>query len=159
MTVCLFNKNVCLSSIHKHLYIYYRYILWRKDFSFFFISDFERSGLLKSKEMVSTRQSSNMGSSSGNGGGGTSGEEASSLKKHQPGTAAGTSNGGSTTESPPVRNLNLLNLPVEILEKIFGYLDYNTVAHLRPVSRSDSRSRELPRARPKSRFYVSLDST
>ncbi|XP_032687834.1 F-box only protein 28 isoform X2 [Odontomachus brunneus] len=94
--------------------------------------------------MVSTRQSSNMGSSSGgggnNGGGGGSGGgsvgevvEASSLKKHQPGTAAGTSNGGSTAESPPVHNLNLLNLPVEILEKIFGYLGYNTVAHLRPV--------------------------
>ncbi|XP_014479256.1 PREDICTED: F-box only protein 28 isoform X2 [Dinoponera quadriceps] len=98
--------------------------------------------------MVSTRQSSNMGSSSssggsgGGGGGGGSGSgsvsevvEASSLKKHQPGTtSAGSSSGGSTSESsPPVRNLNLLNLPVEILEKIFGYLGYNTVAHLRPV--------------------------
>jgi hypothetical protein len=30
--------------------------------------------------------------------------------------------------------LNLLDLPVEILQKILGYLDYNTIAHLRPVS-------------------------
>ncbi|EFN79722.1 F-box only protein 28 isoform X2 [Harpegnathos saltator] len=87
--------------------------------------------------MVSTRQSSNMGSSSSGGGSGsgTGGEvveATSSLKKHQPGTASNINN-CSTTESPPVRNLNLLNLPVEILEKIFGYLGYNTVAHLRPV--------------------------
>lgn len=84
--------------------------------------------------MVSTRQSSNMGSSGG--GGGPVGEvgEPSSLRKHQPVTSASASNGGTTAESPPFRNLNLLDLPVEILEKIFGYLGYNTVAHLRPVS-------------------------
>ncbi|XP_011505445.1 PREDICTED: F-box only protein 28 isoform X2 [Ceratosolen solmsi marchali] len=29
--------------------------------------------------------------------------------------------------------INLLDLPVEILQKILGYLDYNTIAHLRPV--------------------------
>lgn len=30
--------------------------------------------------------------------------------------------------------INILDLPVEILQKVLGYLDYNTVAHLRPVS-------------------------
>lgn len=82
--------------------------------------------------MVSTRQSSNMGNS---GGGGPVGEvgETLPLRKHQPVTTASTSNGGANAESPPVRSLNLLDLPVEIIEKIFGYLGYNTVAHLRPV--------------------------
>lgn len=78
--------------------------------------------------MVSTRQSSNMGSS---GGSGLVGEvEVHSLKK-QPSVTAGTSNNGATIES---RNLNLLDLPVEVLEKIFGYLGFNMVAHMRLVS-------------------------
>ncbi|XP_029673693.1 F-box only protein 28 [Formica exsecta] len=78
--------------------------------------------------MVSTRQSSNMGNSSSSSSVGEVGET-SSLKKHHPVTA-GTSNSGSTIES---RNLNLLDLPVEILEKIFGYLGFNMVAHMRLV--------------------------
>lgn len=86
--------------------------------------------------MVSTRQSSNMGNGGGSGPVGEVGE-AASLRKHHSVTTAGTSS-GTTAESPPVRNLNLLDLPVEILEKIFGYLGYNKVAHMRPVS---SRSR------------------
>lgn len=77
--------------------------------------------------MVSTRQSSNMGS---NGGSGPVGEvEVNSLKKHHSVTA-GTSNNGATIES----RLNLLDLPVEVLEKIFGYLGFNMVAHMRLVS-------------------------
>lgn len=78
--------------------------------------------------MVSTRQSSNMGSSSGSG---PVGEvEVNSLKKHHSVTA-GTSNNGVTIES---RNLNLLDLPVEVLEKIFSYLGFNMVAHMRLVN-------------------------
>jgi len=69
-----------------------------------------------------------MGSSSGSG---SVGEvEVNSLKKHHSVTAS-TSNNGATIES---RNLNLLDLPVEILEKIFGYLGFNMVAHMRLVS-------------------------
>lgn len=79
--------------------------------------------------MVSTRQSSNMGNSSSSGSVGEVGE-VSPLKKHHSVTA-GTSNSGSTIES---RNLNLLDLPVEILEKIFSYLGFNMVAHMRLVS-------------------------
>lgn len=79
--------------------------------------------------MVSTRQSSNMGNSSSSSSVSEVGET-SSLKKHHPVTA-GTSHNGSTVES---RNLNLLDLPVEILEKIFGYLGFNMVAHMRLVS-------------------------
>lgn len=79
--------------------------------------------------MVSTRQSSNMGSNSSSGSVGEVGE-ASPLKKHHSVTA-GTSNSGSTIES---HNLNLLDLPVEVLEKIFSYLGFNMVAHMRLVS-------------------------
>lgn len=79
--------------------------------------------------MVSTRQSSNMGNSSSSGSVSEVGE-VSSLKKHHSVTT-GTSNSGSTIES---RNLNLLDLPVEVLEKIFSYLGFNMVAHMRLVS-------------------------
>ena len=34
-------------------------------------------------------------------------------------------------ESPYI---NLLDLPIEILQKVLGYLDYNAIAHLRRVS-------------------------
>lgn len=36
--------------------------------------------------------------------------------------------------STSARTLNLLDLPHEILEKIFSFLGYKNVAHLRPVS-------------------------
>ncbi|CAK9795820.1 F-box only protein 28 [Anthophora plagiata] len=82
--------------------------------------------------MVSTRQSSSMGGSNGSG---PVAEvtDVSSSRRHQPVAMAGSYNGASASDPPPYSNLNLLNLPVEILEKIFSYLDYNTVAHLRPV--------------------------
>lgn len=87
--------------------------------------------------MVSTRQSSSMGGSNG---GGPAAEvtDVSSSRRHQS-VAMTTSYSGTHVseckiEPPPYSNLNLLDLPVEILEKIFSYLDYNTVAHLRPVS-------------------------
>jgi len=83
--------------------------------------------------MVSTRQSSNMGSSNAGGPGGEAGDVSSLKKQHSVTTVStsGISNGGSTAES---RSLSLLDLPVEILEKIFGSLGFNTVAHMRLVN-------------------------
>ncbi|KZC05967.1 PREDICTED: F-box only protein 28 [Dufourea novaeangliae] len=82
--------------------------------------------------MVSTRQSSNMGGSNG---GGPVAEvaDASTSRRHQSVTMTSSYSGPSVSDPPTFSNLNLLDLPVEILEKIFSYLDYNTVAHLRPV--------------------------
>ncbi|XP_053976285.1 F-box only protein 28 isoform X1 [Hylaeus anthracinus] len=82
--------------------------------------------------MVSTRQSSNMGGS--NGGGPVADVADVSPSRRQQSVAMDSSYSGSSVSDPPLfSNLNLLDLPVEILEKIFSYLDYNTVAHLRPV--------------------------
>ncbi|XP_026672520.1 F-box only protein 28 isoform X2 [Ceratina calcarata] len=77
--------------------------------------------------MVSTRLSSSMG---GGNGGAPAAEVAdvNSSKKHQSAMTSMDS-GAATLES----HVHLLDLPVEVLEKIFSYLDYNTVAHLRPV--------------------------
>ncbi|XP_076241625.1 F-box protein dampened isoform X1 [Calliopsis andreniformis] len=82
--------------------------------------------------MVSTRQSSNMGGSSG---GGPVAEVAdvSLSRRHQSIAMTNSYNGTSVSDPPFTSNLNLPDLPVEILEKIFSYLDYNTVAHLRLV--------------------------
>ncbi|XP_061939282.1 F-box only protein 28 isoform X2 [Apis cerana] len=82
--------------------------------------------------MVSTRQSSSM---SGSNGGGPVADvtDVNSSRRHQSVAMTSSYNGASVSEPPPYSNLNLLDLPVEILEKIFSYLDYNTVAHLRPV--------------------------
>ncbi|KAG7190876.1 hypothetical protein KM043_006937 [Ampulex compressa] len=55
-------------------------------------------------------------------------------QKRHPVATASTSSGTPIGEHPSFSNINLLDLPVEIIEKIFSYLDYNTVAHLRPVS-------------------------
>lgn len=55
--------------------------------------------------------------------------EVSSLKKQHSVTAVTPS--GSTIES---RSINLLDLPVEVFEKIFGYVGFNMVAHMRLVS-------------------------
>ncbi|XP_031829469.1 F-box protein dampened isoform X2 [Nomia melanderi] len=82
--------------------------------------------------MVSTRQSSNMGGSNG-GGPVTEVADVSSSRRHQSVTMASSYSGASVSDSPTFSNLNLLDLPVEILEKILSYLDYNTIAHLRPV--------------------------
>ncbi|XP_014599166.1 PREDICTED: F-box only protein 28 isoform X2 [Polistes canadensis] len=85
------------------------------------------------KKMVSTRQSSSMGAHNG---GGTVNDirEVSPLRKHQASLPAGPSSASPTVTLPPICNLSLFDLPVEIIEKIFSYLSYNTVAHLRPVS-------------------------
>lgn len=85
--------------------------------------------------MVSTRQSSSMGGSNG---GGPAAEvtDVNSSRRQQSVAMTSSYTGPSVSEPPPYSNLNLLDLPVEILDKIFSYLDYNTVAHLRPVSQS-----------------------
>lgn len=80
--------------------------------------------------MVSTRQSSNSSCTSNI----TSSESVSEIGK---------SNEATTTrrnQQQPQGNvaincvqINLLNLPLELQQKILGYLDYNTIAHLRPV--------------------------
>ncbi|KAK6644397.1 hypothetical protein RUM43_000664 [Polyplax serrata] len=44
-------------------------------------------------------------------------------------------NGASSTITQQPSTLNLLDLPHEILDKIFGFLGYKNVAHLRPVCR------------------------
>ncbi|XP_034942697.1 F-box only protein 28 isoform X2 [Chelonus insularis] len=78
--------------------------------------------------MVSTRQSSNMGSNSARV---TEPAEAGSLRRHH--AHAQTSNVQSNPEPATTRQVNLLDLPPEILEKVTSYLNYNTVAHLRSV--------------------------
>ncbi|KAK9303705.1 hypothetical protein QLX08_004703 [Tetragonisca angustula] len=80
--------------------------------------------------MVSTRQSSSMGGSNG---GGPAAEITDVNSSRRSVAMASSCSGASVSEPPPDSNLNLLDLPVEILEKIFSYLDYNTVAHLRPI--------------------------
>lgn len=75
-------------------------------------------------KMVSTRQSSNMGGSSG---GAAEIEAAGPSRRHQ-------TNSQQSMEPPQMR-VGILDLPVEILDKIFGYLGFNSIAHLRPVSK------------------------
>ena len=82
--------------------------------------------------MVSTRLSSNMGGSNG-GGPVTEVADVSPSRRHQSVAMASSYSGASVSDPPFPSNFNLLDLPVEILEKIFSYLDYNTIAHLRPV--------------------------
>ena len=40
----------------------------------------------------------------------------------------------STSSSSPTQPLNLLNLPIEILHKIFKYMPFGTIANKRNVS-------------------------
>lgn len=83
--------------------------------------------------MVSTRQSSNMGGGSGGSSVGEGHcEPGPSSRKHQSQAPACLPT-STLASSPTVGKLNLLDLPMEILEKICSYLDFNTVAHLRPV--------------------------
>ncbi|KAK2575809.1 hypothetical protein KPH14_007192 [Odynerus spinipes] len=72
--------------------------------------------------------------SANNGGGHVNdAREVSPSRKHQSASSTGAVCATPVICPPSVRNLNILDLPVEILEKIFSYLNYNTVAHLRPV--------------------------
>lgn len=83
--------------------------------------------------MVSTRQSSNMGGSSA---GGSVCETVGEVqpRKQPTNLQPGTSTGLQVVECSVPRQLNLLELPEEIQDKIFSYLSFNTVAGLRPVS-------------------------
>ncbi|XP_033210411.1 F-box only protein 28 isoform X2 [Belonocnema kinseyi] len=92
--------------------------------------------------MVSTRQSSNMGGTSGGGGGGSVCETVGEVVQHRKNSThvPGPFSTLQIVESPPAaatvdmhRQLNLLDMPIEILEKICSYVNYNTVASLRPV--------------------------
>ncbi|XP_015127731.1 F-box only protein 28 isoform X1 [Diachasma alloeum] len=85
--------------------------------------------------MVSTRQSSNMGSGSSSGRVSEPVEAGPSRRHH---TQVNTGSAGSAHSSPepaPVQNINLLNLPPELLDKIISSFDLNTVAQLRLVCR------------------------
>ncbi|KAK0089567.1 hypothetical protein PV325_006696 [Microctonus aethiopoides] len=81
--------------------------------------------------MVSTRQSSNMGSHSAR----VSEHVDTGPSSRRNHTQSQMSTAQSTPEPSPVRHLNLMDLPPEIIRKIGSYLDYNTIAHLRPVCR------------------------
>lgn len=85
--------------------------------------------------MVSTRQSSNVVGGNDNTGGGIE-QCPTKIVRHvniPPSTEP--SPGTSNSEPEGNKTLNLLDLPVEILETIFGYLSYKNIADLRLVSR------------------------
>ncbi|XP_043482170.1 F-box only protein 28-like isoform X1 [Leptopilina heterotoma] len=82
--------------------------------------------------MVSTRQSSNMGGSSA--GGSVCDTVGDVQPRKQPtNIQPSTSTGLQVVESPVQCQINLLQLPEEIQDKIFSYLSFNTIAGLRPV--------------------------
>lgn len=83
--------------------------------------------------MVSTRQSSNMGGSSA--GGSVCDTVGDVQPRKQPtNLQPSTSTCLQIVESPVQCQINLLQLPEEIQDKIFSYLSFNTIAGLRPVS-------------------------
>ncbi|XP_012253848.2 F-box only protein 28 isoform X2 [Athalia rosae] len=84
-------------------------------------------------KMVSTRQMSIVGSSSNVGTVGDSIGDAGTARRHQVQPQPGSSTVVPVAETTTMRHTNLLDLPVEIMEKIFSYLDFNTIARLRPV--------------------------
>lgn len=88
--------------------------------------------------MVSTRQQSNVGS-----GGDNSGSESVGTTRSVRHTSQSQSghNGheivpvsSSSSSQPFVSNVKLLDLPHEVLEKIFSYIGYKNVSHMRLVS-------------------------
>ncbi|XP_063989619.1 F-box only protein 28 isoform X2 [Diachasmimorpha longicaudata] len=85
--------------------------------------------------MVSTRQSSNMGSGSSSGRVSESVEAGPSRRHHTQVNTGSTGSAHSSPEPTPVQNVNLLDLPPELLDKIISSFDFNTVAHLRLVCR------------------------
>lgn len=97
--------------------------------------------------MVSTRQMSSVG---GGGGGGSGGEgpshaepaAVSRVTRHSsallPGGSspqAGSSKCSSLIPAPKTYSTNLLDLPIEVIEKIFSNLGFKSVSHLRMVIR------------------------
>nr|CAD7410887.1 unnamed protein product [Timema cristinae] len=85
--------------------------------------------------MVSTRQSSNVGSGGENAG--AVAETAPPKLKHShapPPALPGSSSPHNTPNVDGSQTINLLDLPTEIVLKIFSYLSFRKVAHLRRVS-------------------------
>ncbi|CAG9559683.1 unnamed protein product [Danaus chrysippus] len=92
--------------------------------------------------MVSTRQMSSIGGGSGSGdGAGPSHAEAvtvARVTRHSSGLLPGGSSphaGRSIIQAPKSFNTNMLDMPIEVLEKIFRYLGFKSVSHLRMVNR------------------------
>lgn len=86
--------------------------------------------------MVSTRQQSNVGS-----GGDNSGSESVGTTRSVRHSASQSHSGheivpvsSSSSSQPYVSNVKLLDLPHEVLEKIFSYIGYKNVSHMRLVS-------------------------
>lgn len=96
--------------------------------------------------MVSTRQMSSIGGGSGSGdGAGPSHAETVSVARVTRHSSAqlpgGSSPHASTSKAvlipaPKIYTTNLLDLPIEVLEKIFRYLGFKNVSHLRMVNTS-----------------------
>lgn len=92
--------------------------------------------------MVSTRQMSSVGGGGGEGAGPSHAEPAavSRVTRHSsallPGGSsphAGTPKCSSLIAAPKSYSTNLLDLPIEVIEKIFSYLGFKSVSHLRMV--------------------------
>ncbi|OWR46721.1 F-box only protein 28 [Danaus plexippus] len=92
--------------------------------------------------MVSTRQMSSIGGGSGSGdGAGPSHAEAvtvARVTRHSSALLPGGSSphaGRNIIQAPKSFNTNMLDMPIEVLEKIFRYLGFKSVSHLRMVNR------------------------
>lgn len=91
--------------------------------------------------MVSTRQMSSIGGGSGSGdGAGPSHAEAvtvARVTRHSSALLPGGSSphaGRNIIQAPKSFNTNMLDMPIEVLEKIFRYLGFKSVSHLRMVN-------------------------
>ncbi|XP_067012168.1 F-box only protein 28 [Anabrus simplex] len=85
--------------------------------------------------MVSTRQSSNVGGGSENSASVPDTGTTKLLRHSNNSPPAELSSGSSVQDTDSLKSINLVDLPPEILEKIFSYLTYKNVAHARPVCR------------------------
>ncbi|XP_046416042.1 F-box only protein 28 isoform X2 [Neodiprion virginianus] len=85
------------------------------------------------KTMVSTRQMSSVGSNNSGSAVGDGIADTGTIRKNQVQTQPGQSSTAPVVESTPAPNTHFFDLPVEIQEKVLCYLDFNTIAHLRPV--------------------------
>ncbi|XP_015514567.1 F-box only protein 28 isoform X2 [Neodiprion pinetum] len=85
------------------------------------------------KTMVSTRQMSSVGSNNSGSAVGDGIGDTGTIRKNQVQTQPGQSSTAPVVESTPAPNTHFFDLPVEIQEKVLCYLDFNTIAHLRPV--------------------------
>ena len=93
--------------------------------------------------MVSTRQMSSIGGSNGSSdGAGPSHAEpvtVARVTRHSSALLPGgfspqNSSKSATVSAPKIDTTNLLDVPIEVLEKIFRYLGFKNVSHLRMVN-------------------------